>query len=130
MEKSGTVHHITRIARATVVPLVGLGLAALLDSRIRHGDVQIPNLDKAVSIACILLGVGLAYRLICLIALDLVLARATGRQVPKILKHIIGIGAGILALLLSVNVVYSGAFTSLGSVPAVAHFFKFIEFFK
>lgn len=119
MEKSGTVHHITRIARATVVPLVGLGLAALLDSRIRHGDVQIPNLDKAVSIACILLGVGLAYRLICLIALDLVLARATGRQVPKILKHIIGIGAGILAVLLSVNVVYSGAFTGLIALSSV-----------
>ena len=119
MADSSISKPIVRIARAGAVPLVGLGLVALLDSRIRSGDVRLPHLDKVVAIGYILLGIGLAYRLICAIALDLLMARATGRQVPKILKHIIGIAAAVLALLLSVNIVYSGAFTGLIALSSV-----------
>jgi small-conductance mechanosensitive channel/CRP-like cAMP-binding protein len=111
--------HITRVFRATVVPLLGLGLAAFLDSRIRCVALKIANLDLAVSIAYILLGTGLAYRLICIVILDFLLARATGRQMPNILKHIIGITAAVLAGLLSINVLYAGAFTGLIALSSV-----------
>jgi small-conductance mechanosensitive channel len=119
MEKPGTGNTIIRIFSATVAPFCGLGLAALLDAQIRSGHVRIPNLDKAVSIAFILLGSGLAYRLICIVALDVLLARATGRQVPTILKHIIGIAAAGFAVLLSVNILHSGAFTGLIALSSV-----------
>lgn len=111
--------HIIRVVRAAAVPLLGLGLAAFLDARIRSGALQVSNLDMAVAITYILLGIGLAYRLICMVALDILLARATGRQVPNILKHIVGIAATVLAFLLSVNVLYTGAFTGLIALSSV-----------
>lgn len=119
MEKPTFRRQIISILRTIAAPLIGLGLVALLDSRIRSGAVRFPDLDKVVSIGYILLGIGLGYRLICSLALDLLMARTTGRQVPKILKHIIGIAAALLALLLSINVVYSGAFTGLIALSSV-----------
>ncbi len=110
---------VHRVLHAVAAPLLGLVLAGFLDSRIRSGDIQVPNLDKAVSIAYVLLGIGLAYRLTCLIALDFLLARATGRQVPKILKHLIGIASALLVVVLSVNILYAGAFTGLIALSSV-----------
>jgi small-conductance mechanosensitive channel/CRP-like cAMP-binding protein len=108
-----------QMLRATVAPVLGLCLLVLLDFWIRRDDVRMMYWDRAVSIAYILLGISLAYRLICSVALDFLLAKATGRQVPKILKHLIGITAVVVAILLSVNVLYSGAYTSLLALSSV-----------
>ena len=119
MEDHGIRNHNARILRSVAAPLIGLAFIALLDYRVRIGAASPAHMDKAVSVGYILLGIGLAYRLICSFALDLLMARATGRQVPKILKHLIGIAAAVLAILLSVNVIYSGALTSLIALSSV-----------
>ena len=80
MESKGFRNHFLRVTRAAAAPIVGLCLVALLDSRVRSETISSTHLDKAVSIGYILLGIGLAYRLICTIALDVLMARATGRM--------------------------------------------------
>lgn len=119
MESKDFRNHLIQVIRAAAAPLVGLCLIAFLDSRVRRGDLSLTYLDNAISISYILLGIGLAYRLICSIVLDVLMPRATGRQVPKILKHIIGISAAVIALLLSINVLYSGAFAGLVALSSV-----------
>lgn len=108
-----------RILRALAVPAAGLGLVFFLDNRLRTGAITFNHADKAVAIGYILLGIAFAYRLVCGVLLDVVLARTSGRQIPKILKHLIGIATGLLAVLLIVNVLYPGAFTSLVTLSSV-----------
>jgi protein-S-isoprenylcysteine O-methyltransferase Ste14 len=66
MQTPDTGKSIIRVLRAAAVPLLGLGLAAFLDAQIRSGALQVSHLDMAVSIACILLGIGLACRLVAM----------------------------------------------------------------
>ena len=110
---------LIRILRSVAVPAAGLCLMAFLDGRIHSGAIRWEHAGKAVAIGNILLGIALAYRLICDVGLDLVVAGAKGKAVPKILKHLIGIATGLLAILLVVNVLYSGAFTSLVTLSSV-----------
>jgi small-conductance mechanosensitive channel/CRP-like cAMP-binding protein len=119
MKQKNTRKYVHELIRAIAAPLAVLILLVLLDSWIHNANIRILLLDKAVSIGYILVSVAFAYRLICSVALDLLLAKATGRQVPKILKHLIGIFAFLLASFLSFNVTYSGAFTSLVAFSSV-----------
>jgi small-conductance mechanosensitive channel/CRP-like cAMP-binding protein len=119
MESGQTPSHLMRILRALAVPTAGLCLVAFLDSRIRSGAITLEHADKAVAIGYILLGIALAYRLVCEVLFDLVLTRASGRQIPKILKHLIGIATVLLAALLTVNVLHPGAFASLLTLSSV-----------
>jgi small-conductance mechanosensitive channel/CRP-like cAMP-binding protein len=109
----------TRIFKSIAIPAAGLGLVALLDNRVRGGFVSIDHAGKLVAIGYILLGISLAYGLICNVALDIALARASGRRVPKILKHLIGIATVLLAALLVINVLHPGALTSLLTLSSV-----------
>jgi small-conductance mechanosensitive channel/CRP-like cAMP-binding protein len=109
----------TRILKSIAIPAVGLGLVALLDNRIRGGHVQLDHAGKLVAIGYILLGLALAYRLICDVALDIALARASARRVPRILRHLIGIAMVLLAALMVTNVLYPGALTSLLTLSSV-----------
>jgi len=109
----------TRILKSIAVPAIGLGIVALLDNRVSGGFLQIEHAGKLVTIGYILLGLALAYRLICDIALDIALARATARRVPKILRHLIGIAMVLLAALMVTNVLYPGALTSLLTLSSV-----------
>jgi small-conductance mechanosensitive channel/CRP-like cAMP-binding protein len=108
-----------QMLRATAAPVLGLCLLALLDYWIRSSVGRMMYWDRAASLACILLSISLAHQLICSVALDFLLAKATGRQVPKILKHLIGIAAVVAAILLSANVLYSGVYTSLLALSSV-----------
>ncbi len=119
MEKQGFRNHLVRVIRTIAAPVVGLGLVALLDSQVRSETIRVAHMEKVVSIGYLLLGIAFAYRLICSVVLDVLLARATGRQVPKILKHIIGLAAAVLALLFSINIFYSGTFTGLIALSSV-----------
>jgi len=112
-------HYTIRILRSVALPLAGLGLIAFVDSRVRGGSIRLAYADKVVAVAYVFLYVALAYRLICGVVLDLVIAGASRRPVPKILKHLIGIGAVLLALLLAANVLFSGAFASLLTLSSV-----------
>jgi len=109
----------TRILKSIAIPAVGLGIVAFLDNRARSGFFHIDHADRLVTIGYILLGLALAYRLICDVALDIVLARASSRRVPKILKHLIGIALVLLAALMVTNVLYPGALTSLLTLSSV-----------
>ncbi|MGL5018214.1 MAG: mechanosensitive ion channel family protein, partial [Luteolibacter sp.] len=75
--------------------------------------------EKLLTAGYVLLGLALAYRLICDVALDMALARATARQVPKILKHLIGTIMVLVAALMLTNVFYPGALTSLLTLSSV-----------
>ena len=109
----------TRMLKSIAIPAVGLGIVAFLDNRIRGGFVHIDHAEKLVATGYILLGLALAYRLICDIALDIALARASARRVPKILKHLIGIAMVLLAALMLTNALYPGALTSLLTLSSV-----------
>jgi len=109
----------TRIIKSIAIPAAGLGLVAFLDNRVRGGFVSIDHAGKLVAIGYILLGIALGYRLICDVALDIGLARASGRRVPKILKHLIGITTVLMAVLLVINVISPGALTSLLTLSSV-----------
>lgn len=101
------------------MPLAGLALVALLDHQQAGGYLRREDLDKVVAVAYILLGFALAYRLLCTVVLDFLVAGTKGRPVPRILKHMIGIAAGLAALLLSANVLFSGAITGLLTLSSV-----------
>lgn len=92
---------------------------AFLDGWVRRGAIGWEHAGKAVAIGNILLGISLAHRLICDIGLDMVIAGAKGRAVPKILKHLIGIAAGLVAIFWIINVFYSGSLTSLVTLSSV-----------
>lgn len=109
----------TRILKSIAIPAVGLAIVAFLDNRIRGGFLHIDHAGKLVAIGYILLGLALAYRLICDVALDIALARATARRVPKILRHLIGIAMVLLAALMVTNALHPGALTSLLTLSSV-----------
>jgi small-conductance mechanosensitive channel/CRP-like cAMP-binding protein len=119
MPTPSTRHPIKTILREVAVPLAGLALVAFLDHQQAGGYLRRADLDKVVAVAYLLLGFSLAYRLFCTVVLDLLVAGAKGRPVPRILKHMIGIAAAIAALLLSANVLFSGAFTGLLTLSSV-----------
>ncbi|MGL4399841.1 MAG: cyclic nucleotide-binding domain-containing protein, partial [Luteolibacter sp.] len=81
--------------------------------------IHVDHAEKLVACGYILLSLGLGYRLICGVVLDIVLARASGRQVPKILKHLIGIAMVLVAALMVTNVLHPGALTSLLTLSSV-----------
>lgn len=109
----------TRILKSIAIPTVGLGIVAFLDNRARGGFIQMDHAEKLVATGYILLGMALAYRLICDVALDIALARASARRVPKILKHLIGISMVLVAALMVINVFHPGALTSLLALSSV-----------
>lgn len=119
MPTPSTRHPIKTILREVAVPLAGLALVAILDHQQAGGYLRREDLDKVVAVAYLLLGFSLAYRLFCTVVLDLLVAGAKGRPVPRILKHMIGIAAAIAALLLSANVLFSGAITGLLTLSSV-----------
>ena len=118
-EIPGMQKHLTRFFRSIALPAIGLAVVALIHWLLPCGNDTIAYLNQAVQIGYILLGLSLAFRLFCTVALDILLARATGRQVPKILKHLIGVAVVVLGVLLSVNVVFSGAFTGLIALSSI-----------
>ncbi len=109
----------TRILKSIAIPTAGLGIVAFLDNRARGGFIQMDHAGKLVAAGYILLGMALAYRLICDVALDIALARASARRVPKILKHLIGISMVLIAALMVINVFHPGALTSLLTLSSV-----------
>jgi small-conductance mechanosensitive channel len=109
----------TRILKSIAIPAVGLGIVAFLDNRLRAGLIHVDHAEKLVATGYILLGLALAYRLICGVVLDIALARASARKVPKILKHLIGIAMVLIAALMVIQVFYPGAFTSLLTLSSV-----------
>ena len=110
---------IRTILREVAVPACGLLLVALVHHYRAGGYLRREDLDKVVAVAYLLLGFSLAYRLFCTVVLDLLVAGAKGRPVPRILKHLIGIAAAIAAIILSANVLFSGAFTGLLTLSSV-----------
>jgi small-conductance mechanosensitive channel/CRP-like cAMP-binding protein len=119
MSSPSSRHPLITILREVAVPLAGLAMVAILDHRQAGGYLRRGDLDKVVAVAYLLLGFSLAYRLFCTVVLDLIVAGAKGRPVPRILKHMIGIAVALAALLLSANVLFSGAFTSLLTLSSV-----------
>ena len=119
MPSPSSHHPLKTILREIAVPLVGLALVALLDQQHAGGHIARQDLDRVVAVAYILIGFALAYRLFCAVVLDMMVTRSKGRPVPKILKHLLGIAAFVAAGLLSVNVLFSGAFTGLLTLSSV-----------
>ncbi len=119
MDSREPLSKTTRILKSIAIPIVGLGIVAFLDNRMKGGLPQIEHAEKLVSVSYILLGLALAYRLICGIALDIALARSTARKVPQILKHIIGVAMGLLAALMVTDILHPGALTSLLTLSSV-----------
>jgi small-conductance mechanosensitive channel/CRP-like cAMP-binding protein len=112
-------HPLKAVLREVAVPIAGLALVTLLDHHQAGGHLRREDLDKVVAVAYLLLGFALAYRLLCTVVLDFLVAGAKGRPVPRILKHLIGIAAALAALLLSANVLFSGAITGLLTLSSV-----------
>ena len=119
MTSPGSPNHLARIFRETALPLAGLVLVAVLDRYRGGGFINEDDWQKVAAVACILLGFSLVYRLVCTVVLDMAVARSKGRPVPKILKHLVGIIFIFAAVLLSVNAVFSGAFTGLLTLSSV-----------
>ncbi len=119
MKSPGPRVQTIRILKSVAIPGFGLCLLALVERGIRSGSFQVANAEKLLTAGYILLGLALAYRLICDVALDMALARATARQVPKILKHLIGTIMVLVAALVLTNVFYPGALTSLLTLSSV-----------
>ena len=101
------------------MPIAGLVVVAILDHQKAGGYLRREDLEKVVAVGYLLIGFALAYRLFCTVVLDLLVVRMKGRPVPKILKHMIGIAVFIVAVLLSLNLVFSGAYTSLLTLSSV-----------
>lgn len=119
MDRRENRNQTTRILKSLAIPAIGLGLVALLDNRIKSGAFHIDQAGKLVDVGYILLGMALAYRLICDVVLDLALARATARKVPEILKHLISIAMMVVSAVMVINVLYPGALTSLLTLSSV-----------
>ena len=119
MSSPSSRHTLKTILREVAVPLAGLALVAILDHQQAGGYLRREDLDKVVAVAYLLLGFALAYRLFCTVVIDLIITGARGRPVPRILKHMIGIAAALAALLLSANVLFSGAITGLLTLSSV-----------
>jgi small-conductance mechanosensitive channel/CRP-like cAMP-binding protein len=119
MKSAGPRVQSIQILKSIAVPALGLCILAIIDRGIQIGAFEVPNAGKILTSGYILLGLALAYRLICEVALDIALARATARQVPKILKHLIGVVMVVVATLMVTNVFFPGALTSLLALSSV-----------
>ncbi len=119
MDSREPQNQTTRILRSIAIPVLGLGIVAFLDNRLQAGFIHVDHAGKLVTSGYILLGLALAYRLVCGVVLDIALARASARKVPKILKHLIGIAMVLCAALMVTNVFFPGALTSLLTLSSV-----------
>jgi small-conductance mechanosensitive channel/CRP-like cAMP-binding protein len=119
MDSRDPRNQITRILKSIAIPIAGLGIVSFLDNRARSGLIQMDHADELIATGYILLGMALAYRLICDVALDIALTRASARRVPKILKHLVGICMVLIAALMIINVFHPGALTSLLTLSSV-----------
>lgn len=119
MNSPGERNQTGRVLKSIAVPALGLCFVALLDWRIQGTGFDTAPNGKLLTTGYILLGLGLAYRLICDVALDLAWARLKARQVPQIMKHLIAIILAIAGILIVANVFHPGALTGLLALSSV-----------
>lgn len=126
-EKRGHSHRARGLVSPSVVraiqllflPVLGLVLVFLL-SGIELADKDGEEaLSKVVTVAYVLLGAALLHRIIAGIVLGMLVRAIRGRPVPRILKNLIGIAIALAAVMISVNLIFAGAFSGILAFSSV-----------
>jgi len=110
---------VKRFLQLLAFPLVGIALIAVVQAQAWRLHLDQPSVDKAALVGFILLGAVLCHRLFCSLALDCFVAGVKGRPVPNILKHLIAIGVGTVALMAAINVLFTVSVSGILTLSSV-----------
>ena len=116
------------LIRNLALPIICLAALSLMATRFRDtlranmDPSQVADIlwyDKLLIVAFTLVGFFLIFRLTAVFILDGLLAMSMKRKIPKILKDVIGICFGFVAILISVHILFSEAFSGFLAVSGI-----------